>query len=95
MSRQHIVLAGRIVFINKSYIHQHNSIKLAATVELLCVYKNDFDLVLKSTLKSKWDQINAALQRYEYFKTWSKIQVKKAAFATLYLYLGKSEKINK
>lgn len=41
--------------------------------ELLCLKKDDFNVVLKSSLQQEWNSILKALRRFEYFNDWSEV----------------------
>lgn len=42
--------------------------------ELLCVDKSDFIAILYDTQKLQWDQVQLALDRFNYFNSWSLMQ---------------------
>ncbi|XP_063704422.1 uncharacterized protein LOC134833870 [Culicoides brevitarsis] len=39
--------------------------------ELLCIYREDFNRLLRPTLQRQWDQIQQAMSRFKYFSYWS------------------------
>lgn len=43
----------------------------SANCELLCVYKEDFDEVLRETMETKHENIKTAVRRFEYFKNFT------------------------
>lgn len=48
-----------------------NSCFFLADCELLCVYKEDFDELLKEIMETKHEDIKKAIRRFEYFKNFS------------------------
>lgn len=67
-----------------------------AAVELLILKKDDFNRVLKVTMKKQWDEISAAMKRFPYFDDWDDGGVREccmlsdtAAFMAQELVLGK------
>lgn len=44
---------------------------ISANCELLCVYKEDFNVILKETMSKKNENIKSAIRRFEYFKNFS------------------------
>lgn len=47
---------------------------MSVDTELLCVDKSDFIDILHDTQKVNWDQVQLALDRFEYFSRWSWFQ---------------------
>jgi hypothetical protein len=47
----------------------------AADCELLLLYKEDFDEILKDTLEEKYENIRTSLKRFEYFKNYTEAKV--------------------
>jgi hypothetical protein len=50
---------------------------LAADCEFLCVYKEDFDEILRDTMETKHEDIKKAVRRFEYFKNFTDEKVRK------------------
>uniref|UniRef100_A0A182YNX2 Cyclic nucleotide-binding domain-containing protein n=1 Tax=Anopheles stephensi TaxID=30069 RepID=A0A182YNX2_ANOST len=48
----------------------------ATDCELLCLYRTDFERILKCTLLERWRQLQLALARFDYFKYWTNDQVR-------------------
>lgn len=46
---------------------------LLADCELLCLQKDDFNIILKSSLQAQWDEILLAIKRFEYFVDWNEV----------------------
>ncbi|KAG8256933.1 hypothetical protein J6590_059165 [Homalodisca vitripennis] len=44
-----------------------------AAVELLILKKDDFDRVLKASMKKQWDEISSALKQFPYFDNWTDV----------------------
>ena len=42
-----------------------------ADVELLCIYKEEFDVILKETMGGKHENIKSAIRRFDYFKNFT------------------------
>ncbi|KAK9885688.1 hypothetical protein WA026_012453 [Henosepilachna vigintioctopunctata] len=59
-----------------------HGVKRTATVvttdhcEMLVLYKEDFDAVLKSTVMAEWDEIKHCMSLFSYFDTWDEIAVR-------------------
>jgi hypothetical protein len=47
-----------------------------ADVELLCVYKEEFDEILKQTMATKHENVKAAIRRFDYFKNFTDEKVR-------------------
>lgn len=50
-----------------------NSTHIAGHCELLCLKKEDFNIVLKATLAKEWNEILDAIVRFEYFENWTEV----------------------
>lgn len=48
---------------------------IAADCELFCVYKEDFDEILRETMETKHEDIKSAIRRFEYFKNFTNEKV--------------------
>ncbi|CRK89954.1 CLUMA_CG003682, isoform A [Clunio marinus] len=52
-------------------IPRNATVSTETDCELLCVYKEDFDAILKETMESKDENIKSAIRRFNYFKNFS------------------------
>lgn len=54
----------------------------AAPCELLCLKKDDFDIVLKDTVLEEWDKVTAAMKRFRYFDQWDEVSRRECCIRT-------------
>lgn len=47
-----------------------------AHCELLCLKKDDFDVVLKSTVQKQWNEVHEAMRLFTYFDEWDDIAIR-------------------
>lgn len=47
----------------------------ATPVEFLVLKRDDFDVVLKGTVKEEWDFISSLMQSFDYFREWDKVRI--------------------
>lgn len=52
-----------------------STVKAAVDTDLLCVDVEDFFEILYEPLKQKWSQVRLALDRFEYFRSWTTSQI--------------------
>lgn len=62
---------------------------------MLCLKKNDFDIILKSTVKKQWEEVQHAMSSFSYFEDWDEIAIRECcilskmkAYATDQTILG-------
>ena len=58
-------------FAQKFTIYLNVNILSLADCELLCIYKEDFDEVLKEMMKTRHEDIKTAIRRFEYFNNFT------------------------
>lgn len=56
--------------------HSPSTNVFSAECELLCVYKEDFDEILKDIMETRHEDIRSAVRRFEYFKNFTDEKVK-------------------
>lgn len=60
----------------KPLTHRLNFLFLSpAPVEFLVLKRDDFDVVLKGTVKEEWDFISSLMQSFDYFREWDKVRI--------------------
>lgn len=52
-----------------------NLLFVLADCELLCIYKEDFNEILKEVMGTKHENIKSAVKRFEYFKNFTEEKV--------------------
>ncbi|XP_053658520.1 cGMP-dependent protein kinase egl-4-like [Anopheles marshallii] len=65
----------------------------ATDCELLCLSRKDFDRILKHTLLERWQQMQLALERFDYFKYWTSAQVRECCLLSRIVTFESQQKL--
>uniref|UniRef100_A0A336MPJ6 CSON002167 protein n=1 Tax=Culicoides sonorensis TaxID=179676 RepID=A0A336MPJ6_CULSO len=66
----YFILNGEVNILKEFYDNFY-FYRFLADCELLCIYREDFEKILKPTLQRQWDHIQMAMARFKYFSYWT------------------------
>ncbi|XP_035790785.1 uncharacterized protein LOC118466053 [Anopheles albimanus] len=89
---------GGQMFGEIALLHEENGRRTATCTtttdcELLCIGRADFERILKPTLRERWQQLERALARFDYFKYWSTDQIREACLLSRIVSYEPQQKI--